>query len=182
MKNDERPYCVKINGTIRLPEESKKNFDAEFAKFLDTLNASFDGEKQITPAEDDNTIPDIAISSLELSARTKNALRHHNIFTLKELSTYYKEEILTFRNIGKHSYEELAAVVETYGVHLISCMEETKELKGICSKPERAELCRKGISTIGDVYQLSDEEIVKLLGYRGSTSHKLFKLKETKAN
>ena len=120
---------------------------------------------QLTPAEPRTDIPDVKISSLELSSRIKKILHLQNIFTLKDLSTYYEEEIRYFRNMGNHSYAELVAVAETHGVHIVSCMEETKELERTFTKVERAKLCRYGIATMEDVYRLSDADIVTILGY-----------------
>lgn len=121
---------------------------------------------KMTPAELGTDIPNVKISSLELSTRIKNTLHFHDIYTLKELSKYYEEEIRSFRNMGNCSYAELVAEVENYGVNIVSCMEETKELEGTFTKKERAQLCRYGIATIEDVCQLSDADIVKILGYR----------------
>ena len=166
---------IKINGNICLPEENLKIFDAEFAKFLDTLNARFDGKKQLTHIEPETNIPDVEISSLNLSTRIKNALHFHNIYTLKELSKYYEEEIRDFENLGDNSYAELIAEVEKHGIHIVSCMEETQELKKTFTKKERAKLYRNGIATIEDVCQLSADDIMKILGYKPFSFLRLLK-------
>lgn len=132
---------------------------------------------QLTPVEPRTDIPDVKISSLELSSRIKKTLHFHNIYTLKDLSTYYEEEILYFRNMGNQSYAELVAVAENHGVQIVSCIEKTKELERTFTKVERAKLYRYGIATIEDVYRLTDADIVTILGYNPSSFRNLLKSK-----
>lgn len=163
---------IKINGNIRIQEGNLKNFEEEFMKFLNTQNARFDGETQLIREEPETDIPDVKISSLGLSARTKNALHYNHVFTIRKLSTYYEEEIRSFRNLGNNSYAELIAVLDKYNVHIASCLEKTKELKKIFSKKERAILCRNGITSIKELCKLSYADMVEVMGYR-SYNHQI---------
>ncbi len=60
----------------------------------------------------------IPVTELELSVRSSNCLRDANIKTLVELVTKTEPEILSYRNFGKKSLNEVAALLKTMGLDL----------------------------------------------------------------
>jgi len=60
----------------------------------------------------------IPVSELELSVRSNNCLREANIKTLADLVVKTEPEILAYRNFGKKSLNEVAALLKTMGLSL----------------------------------------------------------------
>jgi len=60
----------------------------------------------------------IPVSELEVSVRSGNCLREANIKTLAELVEKTEPEILAYRNFGKKSLNEIAALLKTMGLSL----------------------------------------------------------------
>jgi DNA-directed RNA polymerase subunit alpha len=58
----------------------------------------------------------IPVSELELSVRSSNCLREANIKTLADLVEKTEPEILSYRNFGKKSLNEVAALLKTMGL------------------------------------------------------------------
>ncbi len=58
----------------------------------------------------------IPVSELELTVRSNNCLREANIKTLAELVVQTEPEILAYRNFGKKSLDEVAALLKTMGL------------------------------------------------------------------
>lgn len=68
----------------------------------------------------------LPVSELELSVRSANCLREANIKTLAELVTKTEAEILAYRNFGKKSLNEVAALLKTMGLSLGISIDEEK--------------------------------------------------------
>lgn len=60
----------------------------------------------------------IPVSELELSVRSSNCLREANIKTLSELVEKTEPQILSYRNFGKKSLNEVGALLKTMGLFL----------------------------------------------------------------
>ncbi len=60
----------------------------------------------------------IPVSELELSVRSNNCLREANIKNLAELVIKTEPEILAYRNFGRKSLNEVAALLKTMGLYL----------------------------------------------------------------
>lgn len=60
----------------------------------------------------------IPVTELELSVRSANCLREANIKTLAELVDKTEAEILSYRNFGKKSLNEVAQLLKTMGLSL----------------------------------------------------------------
>jgi len=58
----------------------------------------------------------IPVSELELSVRSSNCLREANIKTLADLVEKTEAEILSYRNFGKKSLNEVSALLKTMGL------------------------------------------------------------------
>ena len=52
-----------------------------------------------------------------LSVRSLNCLKHAEVFTLGELVSFSKNDLLKFRNFGKKSLTELEELVEDKNLH-----------------------------------------------------------------
>lgn len=59
--------------------------------------------------------PDFALSSLNFSIRTRNALRREGVKTVNELCQYTSDQILDTRDIGITSLHEIRQVLSTIG-------------------------------------------------------------------
>ncbi len=84
------------------------------------------GEIEEEEEEEELTPEDIAlyeklklpVSELEFSVRSANCLREANIKTLAELVTKTEQEMLSYRNFGKKSLNEIIALLKTMGLNL----------------------------------------------------------------
>jgi DNA-directed RNA polymerase subunit alpha len=61
----------------------------------------------------------IAIEQLELSLRAYNCLKRAQILTLADLSRESCQSLLSLRNFGQKSAEEVTKALETYGIYLV---------------------------------------------------------------
>ncbi len=57
------------------------------------------------------------VDTMHLSVRSQNCLRAANIKTLGDLVRRDERELLTFRNFGRKSLDELGRIVEQLGLH-----------------------------------------------------------------
>lgn len=89
-----------------LPEEEYEELTAEENSFYEKLK--------------------IPVSELELSVRSSNCLREANIKTLAELVEKTEPEILAYRNFGKKSLNEVAALLKTMGLSLGTKIDKDK--------------------------------------------------------
>jgi len=68
----------------------------------------------------------LPVSELELSVRSANCLREANIKNLAELVTKTEAEILSYRNFGRKSLNEVIALLKTMGLSLGINIDEEK--------------------------------------------------------
>ena len=94
----------------------KKHFDV-FTQ-LGTVE-EIEEEEELTPEEralyEKLKIP---VSELELSVRSSNCLREANIKTLADLVERTEEDLLSFRNFGKKSLNEIIELLKSMGLSL----------------------------------------------------------------
>ena len=129
----------------------KKNF----SEFLKNRNVEFSGnigKDFIRTGKERAVIP---VDTSNLSDRLKRILYSEKVFDLGKLSTYYEEDIMNFHGLGVTGYQELFSVLKEYGIHPVSYMKETKELK-FFYRWEKRELYENNIRTLEDVYALSE--------------------------
>lgn len=122
----------------------------------------------------------IPISDFELSVRSKNCLEKMNIRTLKDLTRITEADLLSFKNFGETSLNEIKAILSQKGLRLGQAFEsdDEAELFGDKSKEKSmdtietiAELglstrCRNvlwkaGIETVGDIIEKSEAELLQ---------------------
>lgn len=61
---------------------------------------------------------DITLEELELYVRSYNCLKRAGMNTLREVSEMTFDELCHVRNLGKHSVDEICAVLTNYGIRL----------------------------------------------------------------
>src|SRR4051794_24044631 len=71
------------------------------------------GIEEITPPVEDNT--DRPLEELNLSMRTANALKRANINTVSQVLALSDSDLLSLRNFGQKSLDELRAALEEHG-------------------------------------------------------------------
>ena len=99
----------------------------EAAKILIQHFMLFSDEKINFDTEDDNEFDEDSLHmsqllkttlvDLGLSVRSLNCLKHAEVFTLGELVSFSKNDLLKFRNFGKKSLTELEELVEDKNLH-----------------------------------------------------------------
>ena len=99
----------------------------EAAKILIQHFMLFSDEKINFDTEDDNEFDEDSLHmsqllkttlvDLGLSVRSLNCLKHAEVFTLGELVSFSKNDLLKFRNFGKKSLTELEELVEEKNLH-----------------------------------------------------------------
>ena len=99
----------------------------EAAKILIQHFMLFSDEKINFDTEDDNEFDEDSLHmsqllkttlvDLGLSVRSLNCLKHAEVFTLGELVSFSKTDLLKFRNFGKKSLTELEELVEEKNLH-----------------------------------------------------------------
>lgn len=140
----------------------------------------------------DSEVLGIPISDFELSVRSKNCLEKMNIRTLRDLTKITESDLLSFKNFGETSLNEIKAILSQKGLRLGQALEgdteaETEFLdKG--THPEIVEsiidvgfstrcrniLVKAGIETIDDLADKTEEELAAL----GVTEEYLEEIKE----
>ncbi len=127
-----------------------------------------------------NQILEIPISDFELSVRSRNCLRKMNIRTLGDLLNITEAELLSYKNFGETSLNEIKKILDMKGLSLGMATEnaaaaanQPAKVEGaddeMVSKPVedlelsvRARRCltRLGIRTIGDLISKTEAELL----------------------
>jgi DNA-directed RNA polymerase subunit alpha len=128
---------------------------------------------------------DIPVTDFELSVRARNCLKKMNIRTLGDLTRVSEQTLLSSKNFGETSLDEIKEMLATKGLHLGQSIEEgtqverrfsasqqplTEQEQAILAKPVsemnlsvRARKCmnRLGINTLGDLIQRTADELLE---------------------
>ena len=96
---------------ITLINKFPKNFNIE--PLINELNAL----GYLLPPSDEISIYDVSMSK-----RLQNALIRNGVMYLSQLSSYPKEEILRFRNLGEKTVVELEQICQEYGIEMRSLL------------------------------------------------------------
>ncbi len=75
----------------------------------------------------ESEVLNIPISDFELSVRSKNCLEKMNIRTLKDLTRITEADLLSFKNFGETSLNEIKAILSQKGLRLGQASETEKE-------------------------------------------------------
>ncbi|MDO8141311.1 MAG: DNA-directed RNA polymerase subunit alpha C-terminal domain-containing protein, partial [Candidatus Brocadiales bacterium] len=128
----------------------------------------------------ESEVLNIPISDFELSVRSKNCLEKMNIRTLKDLTRITEADLLSFKNFGETSLNEIKIILSQKGLRLGQALEGYSEadLFGKINKDQDEDLietiselglstrCRNalsnaGIETIGDIQEKTEEELLQ---------------------
>lgn len=136
----------------------------------------------------------IPISDFELSVRSKNCLEKMDIRTLKDLTRITEADLLSFKNFGETSLNEIKAILSQKGLRLGQTLEsyneadlfskidkgqdkdsiETVSDLGLSTRCRNA-LSNAGIETINDIKEKTESELVQ----EGVKQNYIDELKET---
>ena len=138
-----------------------------------------------------NQILRIPITDFELSVRARNCLNKMNIMTLGDLVRQTEQELLSYKNFGETSLNEIKDILASKGLRLGMAREEAvqsiEQNRRKYATGENAELLNKpvtdlelsirarrtveslGCLTVGDVIQHSEEELLGMPNF-GVTS------------
>jgi DNA-directed RNA polymerase subunit alpha len=137
---------------------------------------------------------EIPVTDFELSVRSRNCLKKMNIRTLGDLTRVTEQQLLSSKNFGETSLEEIKEMMTTKGLRLGQSLEEgamgspdlryrpptslSEEQQAVLSKPVtdlnlsvRARKCmnRLGINSLGDLIQRTADELLESKNF-GMTS------------
>ena len=140
----------------------------------------------------DSEVLGIPISDFELSVRSKNCLEKMNIRTLRDLTKITESDLLSFKNFGETSLNEIKAILSQKGLRLGQALEgdtaAEMEFLDKGTQPDIVEsiidvgfttrcrniLVKAGIETIDDLADKTEEELAAL----GVTEEYLEEIKE----
>ncbi len=134
----------------------------------------------------------IPVTDFELSVRSRNCLKKMNIRTLGDLTRVSEQQLLSSKNFGETSLEEIKEMMTTKGLHLGQSLEEgaqnemryrpqeplSPEEQATLNKPVsdlnlsvRARKCmnRLGINILGDLIQRTGDDLLESKNF-GMTS------------
>jgi DNA-directed RNA polymerase subunit alpha len=135
---------------------------------------------------------EIPVTDFELSVRSRNCLKKMNIKTLGDLTRVTEQQLLSSKNFGETSLQEIKEMMGSKGLRLGQSLEEgaqyemryrpqqpmSEQEKAVLGKPVsdlnlsvRARKCmnRLGIQTLGDLIQRTADELLESKNF-GMTS------------
>jgi DNA-directed RNA polymerase subunit alpha len=135
---------------------------------------------------------EISVNDFELSVRSRNCLKKMNIKTLGDLTRVSEQQLLSSKNFGETSLEEIKEMMASKGLRLGQSLEEgahtemrfrpqqqlSEQEQAVLNKPVsdlnlsvRARKCmnRLGINTLGDLINRTADELLESKNF-GMTS------------
>jgi len=148
-----------------------------------------------------NQVLEIPVTDFELSVRSRNCLHKMNIRTLGDLIRHTEQELLSYKNFGETSLQEIKDILASKGLYLGMATEGREGPKESAASPvlraaplsgaarsasisiadvelsarSRRALERLGVETLGDLSRLSEE---KLLGCKNFGESSLDEVKQ----
>lgn len=142
-----------------------------------------------------NQVLEIPVTDFELSVRSRNCLRKMNIKTLGDLIRHTEQELLSYKNFGETSLQEIKDMLASKNLHLGMAADGREQLIGtpipaapvMVPTPARGEgasvliadlelsarsrkaLDRLGIERLGDLANLTEERLLACKNF-GETS------------
>lgn len=110
------------------------------------LHMYYDEEK-IRAQDRENEVLSIPIADFELSVRSRNCLERMNIRTLKDLTLVTEADLLSYKNFGETSLNEIKDILTQKGLHLGQALEENKRAQSLPLEP-KDELLSHPVSTL----------------------------------
>ena len=174
-KYDDAIYCFEAI----LDAEPTNVRAALFLKDAKAAMAMYYDEEVSKKQGKESEVLNIPISDFELSVRSKNCLEKMNIRTLKDLTKITEANLLSFKNFGETSLNEIKAILSQKGLRLGQALEgyneadlfskinkgqdedsiETVSELGLSTRCRNA-LSNAGIETITDLKEKTEEELI----------------------
>ncbi|TVM03854.1 MAG: hypothetical protein CV087_03025 [Candidatus Brocadia sp. WS118] len=142
-----------------------------------SMNMYYDEEISKKQGKESEVL-NIPISDFELSVRSKNCLEKMNIRTLRDLTRITEIDLLSFKNFGETSLNEIKAILSQKGLRLGQALESDRETEVFGSKNAekktdsmktvlelglstrcRNALSKAGIETIKDLTEKTEIEL-----------------------
>lgn len=121
----------------------------------------------------------VAVVELPISVRLCHILTRNKVDYLYQVEDYCEEQLLTFRNMGKGTLDELREICEHYGIHIYSHRDLEIESIGLSFAPSNYEqIFQSGIRGKADVINTSSIELARLFGKNSVTYKKLMQIQE----
>lgn len=110
-----------------------------------SLTMYYDEEKERL-ADRRNAVLDILVTDFELSVRSRNCLEKMGIRTLGDLTRVTEAQLLSFKNFGETSLNEIRQIMASKGLRIGQALEEGQEGQWPPSKTELEALQPKALS------------------------------------
>lgn len=171
-----------------------------FKKDIESSKTMYYDEEKEKKKDRKNQILETPISDFELSVRSRNCLRKMKINTIGDLLKISEIELLSYKNFGETSLQEIKSILQSKMMHLGMALETQKQPlpeiheestiqeQGLANKPVsdlqlsvRARKCLQqlNIQTIGQVVQRTEAE---LLGCKNFGVTSLNEIKKSLSN
>ena len=156
--------------------------------YLKDAQASSQTQEDVVPHNPTQQILRTRVADFELSARARNCLQQMGIQTLNDLCSYTEAELLSSKNFGETSLEEIKQMLASRGLQLgqTSAKTSIQDLPEVDSSIDietlnkpiasmgfsvRARKCmsRSGITTLGDLIRKTADELLQYKNF-GVTS------------
>lgn len=163
--------------------------------FMDSVESSYSmmiDERSQRESEQRSAILDVPISDFELSVRSRNCLRQMNIRTLGDLLKVSETELLSYKNFGETSLNEIKALLAQKGLRMGQAVQRPVEAPTrtasltpqpgdgsmYLNKPvselelsvrSRKCLQRLGVHTLGELITRTEAELMSIKNF-GQTS------------
>ena len=108
-----------------------------FLKDIESSMSMHYDEGQERTREKRNAIMDTPVSDFELSVRSRNCLKKMNINTLGDLLRISEAELLSYKNFGETSLNEIKAMLKQKTLRIGQLKEETQQSTRPASSPTR---------------------------------------------
>lgn len=95
-----------------------------FRKDLSSARVMIYDEEKEKRRDRQNKILEVPISDFELSVRSRNCLKKMNIITLGDLLKTTEAELLSYKNFGETSLQEIKKILDSKGLRLGMALEE----------------------------------------------------------
>src|SRR6201994_1763336 len=82
-----------------------------------------------------NAVMEIPISDFELSVRSRNCLKKMNLRSLGDLLRTTEQELLSYKNFGETSLNEIKALLASKGLRLGQAADDSKNVAGLLRRP-----------------------------------------------
>ena len=191
-KHDDAVYCF----DSILDAEPTHDRAALFLKDARASMMMYYDEEVSKKQGKESEVLNIPISDFELSVRSKNCLEKMNIRTLKDLTRITEADLLSFKNFGETSLNEIKVILSQKGLRLGQALEsyneadlfskinkdqdkdsmETVSELGLSTRCSNA-LSNAGIETISDIKEKTESELIE----EGVKQNYIDELKETRS-